>query len=44
VFAFKANRLRLSAEILIAFLPEWHLSREHDPATGYKELIVRRRE
>lgn len=35
--------VRTTAEILIAVLPEWRLSREHDPATGYQELTIARR-
>ena len=35
------NTVRTTAELLIAFLPDWRLSREHDPATGYRELVVR---
>ena len=35
--------IRTTAEILVAVLPEWDLSREHDPASGYPELVVRRR-
>jgi len=35
------NAVRTTAELLIAFLPQWRLSRDHDPATGYRELVVR---
>jgi len=35
------NMVGTTAELLIVFLPEWKLSREHDPRTGYRELIVR---
>lgn len=35
------NRVRTTAEILLVFLPEWQLSREHDAQTGYRELVVR---
>ncbi|KIQ22550.1 DNA-binding protein [Variovorax paradoxus] len=35
--------VRTTAEILIAWLPEWRFSREHDPATGYPELVPRPR-
>lgn len=37
------NIVRTTAEILVAFLPDWSLSREHDAATGFKELVVRKR-
>ena len=35
--------VRTTAEVLIAVLPEWRLSREHDAASGYKELTISRR-
>lgn len=35
------NTVRTTAEVLIVFLPEWQLTREHDPSTGCKELFVR---
>jgi len=35
--------VRTTAEVLIAILPEWKLSREHDPASGYQELTISRR-
>ena len=35
--------VRTTAEVLIAVLPEWKLSREHDAASGYKELTISRR-
>ena len=35
--------VRTTAEVLIAVLPEWKLSREHDAASGYKELVISRR-
>ena len=35
--------VRTTAEVLIAVLPEWSLSREHDAVSGYKELKVARR-
>ncbi|MCE9658411.1 MAG: DNA-binding protein [Burkholderiales bacterium] len=34
--------VRTTAEVLVAVLPEWKLSREHDPASGYEELVVAR--
>lgn len=37
------NIVRTTVEILLVLLPEWSLSREHDPATGYAELVVRNR-
>ena len=33
--------VRTTAEILVAWLPEWRFGREHDPATGYPELVSR---
>jgi hypothetical protein len=38
------NTVRTTAEILLAPLQDWSLTREHDPATGFNELVVRRRE
>ena len=38
------NVVRTTAEVLLAPLDDWALSREHDPATGFLELVVRRRE
>lgn len=35
--------VRTTAEILVAVLPEWELSRSHDSSTGYKELTIARR-
>ena len=35
--------VRTTAEVLIALLPEWRLAREHDAASGYKELTMDRR-
>jgi uncharacterized protein len=35
------NVVRTTAEILLVSTPAWQLSREHDPATGYTELMVR---
>lgn len=37
------NMVRTTAEILLAPLPDWSLTREYDAATGFKELVVRRR-
>ena len=37
------NTVRTTAEILLAPLPDWSLTREYDAATGFKELVVRRR-
>ena len=34
--------VRTTAELLVAELPGFALSREPDPATGYRELVVRR--
>ncbi|WP_443302382.1 hypothetical protein [Variovorax sp. CCNWLW186] len=33
--------VRATAEILVAWLPEWRFARERDPATGYAELMPR---
>lgn len=33
-------RVRTTAEVLVAALPEWRLSRSLDPATGYAELDI----
>jgi predicted DNA-binding protein with PD1-like motif len=33
-------RVRTTAEVLLALLPDWQLSREADPATGYAELKI----
>jgi predicted DNA-binding protein with PD1-like motif len=35
--------VRTTAEVLLAVLPEWELSRAHDPISGYNELAVIRR-
>ena len=35
--------VRTTAEVLIAPLTDWSLTRDHDAATGYDELVVRRR-
>ncbi len=34
--------VRTTAEVLVGVLPEWQLSRVHDPATGYPELLIAR--
>lgn len=34
--------VRTTAEVLVADLPGWSLTREHDAATGFRELVVRR--
>ncbi|HTP98908.1 MAG TPA: PPC domain-containing DNA-binding protein [Casimicrobiaceae bacterium] len=34
--------VRTTAEVLVAFLPEWAFAREHDSRTGFRELVVRR--
>lgn len=36
-------RVRTTAEVLLALLPQWHFSREPDAATGFDELVPRRR-
>jgi predicted DNA-binding protein with PD1-like motif len=33
--------VRTTAEIMLMLLPEWSFAREPDPATGYRELVVR---
>jgi len=33
--------VRTTAEVMVMLLPGHRFSREHDPATGYKELFVR---
>lgn len=35
------NVVRTTAELLLIRLPDGQLAREHDPATGFKELVVR---
>jgi len=35
--------IRTTAEILLALLPDWQLTRAHDAGTGYQELLARRR-
>jgi len=35
--------VRTTAEVMLLLLPEWSFDRQHDPATGYPELVVRRR-
>ena len=35
------SEIRTTAEILMAEVHGWQLSREFDPATGYPELVVR---
>jgi uncharacterized protein len=34
--------VRTTAEVLVMLLPDHRFSREDDPATGYKELFIRR--
>ena len=36
------SEIRTTAEVLLAPLKDWSLTREHDPATGYQELVIRR--
>jgi predicted DNA-binding protein with PD1-like motif len=38
------NVVRTTAEVLLAPLDDWSLTREPDPATGFLELVVRRRD
>jgi hypothetical protein len=35
--------VRTTAEVLVALLAAWDFTREHDPATGYDELVPRRK-
>ena len=35
--------VRTTAEVLLLLLPDWSLTREPDPATGFAELVVHRR-
>jgi predicted DNA-binding protein with PD1-like motif len=35
------NEIRTTAEVLLARAPEWVLTRELDPRTGFDELVVR---
>lgn len=37
-------RVRTTAEILLALLPEWSFTREQDGVTGYVELVVTARD
>jgi len=34
------SRVRTTAEVLVALLPQWRFSRELDPATGFAELRI----
>ncbi len=34
------SRVSTTAELVVGLLPEWHLCRELDPATGYAELRI----
>lgn len=36
--------VRTTAEVLLALLPQWHFTREFDPATGWAELVVQRKD
>jgi hypothetical protein len=36
--------VRTTAEVLLALLPEWRLSRTPDAVTGYDELVVSRKD
>ncbi len=40
----EGNVVRTTVELLLAPLTGWALSREHDAATGYDELVVRRKD
>ena len=37
------STVRTTAEVLVAPLPDWSLTREQDASTGFKELVIRRR-
>ena len=37
------NCVRTTAELLLVLVPDWALSREHDPLTGFSELVIRPR-
>ena len=37
------NVVRTTMEVLLVLVPAWSLGREHDAATGFKELVVRPR-
>lgn len=37
------NIVRTTVEVLLADLSEWHVAREFDERTGYKELVIRSR-
>jgi len=34
--------VRTTAEVLLVLLPEWSFTREHDPMTGFAELVIRK--
>ena len=36
--------VRTTAEVLLVLLPEWSFNRELDPATGFAELVISRRD
>lgn len=38
------NVVRTTAELILVQAPEWELLREHDAATGFLELVARRRQ
>lgn len=40
--ASPGNIIRTTAEVLLAALPDWALSRQFDADTGFSELVVRR--
>jgi predicted DNA-binding protein with PD1-like motif len=33
--------VRTTAEVLVGLLPDLRFTREEDPATGYRELVVK---
>ncbi|MES3023672.1 MAG: PPC domain-containing DNA-binding protein [Pseudomonadota bacterium] len=36
--------VRTTVEAVLVFLPEWNMTRELDPATGFDELLIRPRD
>ncbi|WP_198086434.1 PPC domain-containing DNA-binding protein [Variovorax sp. E3] len=36
--------VRTTAEVLVAWLPDWRFARTHDPLTGYAELAPHRKD
>ena len=38
------SRVRTTAELVLALLPDWRFGRELDPATGWAELVISARD